>query len=132
MGRGTERRVLKQKGFARWQLGEGLPDAALCKAVQEMERGLIDADLGGRLFKKRVARVGQGKRGGFRTVVSARIGGRYIFLHGFAKRDAENIRPSEAVALRLAGKTFLSMSVAALRKACENRELMEVRCESHH
>lgn len=40
-------RVLKRKDFARWQPGEKLPDAALCKAVQEMESGLIDADLGG-------------------------------------------------------------------------------------
>ena len=40
-------RVLKRKDFARWQASEKLSDAALCKAVQEMEFGLIDADLGG-------------------------------------------------------------------------------------
>lgn len=39
--------ILKRKDFARWQSGEKLSDAALCKAVQEMESGLIDADLGG-------------------------------------------------------------------------------------
>lgn len=39
--------ILKRKDFARWQSGEKLPDAALCKAVREMESGLIDADLGG-------------------------------------------------------------------------------------
>ena len=43
--------ILKRKDFARWQSGEKLPDAALCKAVQEMESGLIDADLGGSLYK---------------------------------------------------------------------------------
>lgn len=48
--------VLKRKDFARWQAGEKLPDAALCKAVEEMESGLVDADLGGFLYKKRVAR----------------------------------------------------------------------------
>ena len=53
-------RILKRKDFARWQVSESLPDAALCKAVQEMESGLIDADLGGFLYKKRVARSGGG------------------------------------------------------------------------
>ena len=43
--------ILKRKDFARWQAGEKLPDAALCKAVKEMEGGLIDADLGGLLYK---------------------------------------------------------------------------------
>ena len=51
--------VLKRKDFARWQTGEKLPDDALCHAVQEMEHGLIDADLGGFLYKKRLARPGR-------------------------------------------------------------------------
>jgi len=83
--------VLKRKDFARWQAGEELPDDALCKAVRKMENGLIDADLDGFLFKKRVARPGGGKSGGYRTVLSARIGARYVFLHGFAKSEKANI-----------------------------------------
>lgn len=77
--------ILKRKDFARWQAGEKLPDAALCRAIHEMEAGLIDADLGGFLYKKRVARLGGGKSGGYRTLLSARIGSRYVFLHGFPK-----------------------------------------------
>ena len=46
-------KILKRKDFAWWQAGEKLPDAVLCKAVHEMEAGLIDADLGGFLYKKR-------------------------------------------------------------------------------
>ena len=65
--------ILKRRDFARWQASEKLPDAALCKAVQEMENGLIDADLGGSLYKKRVARLGGGKSGGYRTLLSARM-----------------------------------------------------------
>lgn len=68
--------ALKRKDFARWQAGEKLPDDALCHAVKEMEHGLIDADLGGFLYKKRVARPGGGKSGGYRTIISARIGRR--------------------------------------------------------
>ena len=53
--------IFKRKDFSRWQAAEELPDTALCKAVQEMEGGLVDADLGGFLYKKRVARPGSGK-----------------------------------------------------------------------
>lgn len=40
-----------------------LSDDALRQAVTEMIDGLIDADLGGGVVKKRVAKSGQGKRG---------------------------------------------------------------------
>ena len=95
-------KIFKRKDFARWQIGERLSDAALCKAVKEMESGLIDADLGGFLYKKRVARPGAGKSGGYRTLLSARIGGRYVFLHGFPKNDRANITQDEKKALQFA------------------------------
>ena len=122
-------RILKRKDFAKWQAGEKLPDAALCKAVKEMEGGLIDADLGGLLYKKRVARPGGGKSGGFRTLLSARIGSRYVFLHGFAKNDKANITEEEKKALQFAGKVFLELPVGNLSKALQSGVLLEVRCE---
>lgn len=125
-------RVLKRKDFARWQAGEKLPDAALCKAVQEMENGLIDADLGGFLYKKRVARSGGGKSGGYRTLLSARIGSRYVFLHGFPKSDKANITQDEKKALQFAGKVFLELSAEALSKALQSGVLLEVYCEQDH
>jgi hypothetical protein len=51
----------------------GLPEDALCDAVSEMTRGLVDADLGGGVIKKRIALPGQGKRGGARTIVATKI-----------------------------------------------------------
>jgi len=80
--------VLKRKDFARWQAGE---KDALYNAAKEMENGLIDADRGGLLYRTRVIRSGGGKSGGYRTILSARIGKRYVFLHGFAKKDKANI-----------------------------------------
>lgn len=125
-------RVLKRKDFSRWQESEKLPDTALCKAVREMERGLIDADLGGFLYKKRVARPGAGKSGGYRTLLSARIGNRYIFLHGFTKNDKANITQEEQRALRFAGKLFLDLSTQALSAALQSGVLLEVHCEQDH
>lgn len=81
-----------------------------------MERGLFDADLGRCLYKKRVARPGGGKRDGYRTLLSARIGNRYVFLHGFAKSHKANITREEREALQIAGKAFLDLTPAALKK----------------
>ena len=108
--------VLKRKDFARWQAGEKLPDDALCKAVAEMANGLVDADLGGFLYKKRVARPGGGKSGGYRI------------LHGFAKKDKANITQDEKKALQFAGKVFLDLSPAELTKALQVGVLVEVHC----
>jgi hypothetical protein len=47
--------IFKRKDFARWQVGQRLTDSMLCKAVEEMRRGLVDASLGGELFKQRIA-----------------------------------------------------------------------------
>lgn len=124
--------ILKRKDFARWQAGEKLPDIGLCEAVKEMERGLIDADLGGHLYKKRVARPGGGKSGGYRTLLSARIGSRYVFLHGFPKSDKANITQDEKKALQFAGKVFLELSGEALSKALQAGVLLEVHCEQDH
>lgn len=125
-------RIFKRKAFARWQASEKLSDAALCKAVVEMEGGLVDADLGDFLYKKRIARPGGGKSGGYRTILSARMGSRYVFLHGFSKSDRANITRNEKRALQYAGKVLLHLSGEALKKALQSGVLEEVRCEQDH
>ena len=125
-------RILKRKDFARWQAGERLPDAALCKAVREIESGLIDADLGGFLYKKRVARAGGGKSGGYRTLLAARIGSRYVFLHGFSKNERDNITQEEKRALQFAGRVFLNLSAQDLDIALQSGVLLEIYCEQDH
>ena len=122
-------RIFKRRDFARWQTGERLPDTVLCKAVREMESGLVDADLGGLLYKKRVARPGSGKSGGYRTLLAARIGSRYVFLHGFPKSATANITREEKRALQFAGQVFLELPVGNLSKALQSGVLLEVRCE---
>ena len=78
----------------------GLDDTALSKAIQDAERSLIAADLGGGVIKQRIARLGQGKSGGFRTLIVFRAGVRAVFVHGFAKNEKGNIGPDELVALK--------------------------------
>lgn len=121
--------IFKRKEFARWQAAEKLTDAVLCQAVQEMEKGLVDAELGGLLYKKRVARPGSGKRGAYRTLLSAKLGKRYVFMHGFAKNTKANIKQDEKKALQYVGKVLLELSGKDLTKALKSGVLMEVHCE---
>ncbi|WP_194788838.1 type II toxin-antitoxin system RelE/ParE family toxin [Pseudomonas sp. UFMG81] len=121
--------VYKRKEFARWQGREQVPDSLLCQAVTEMRCGLVGVSLGGGLFKKRIAGFNCGKRGGYRTLLSACIGNRYVFLHGFKKNDMGNITPSEQKALQFVGKVFLELSPRALAEALGCGALMEVHCD---
>ena len=59
-----------------------ITDSSLCAAVLEMTQGLIDADLGGGVVKKRVGLAGRGKRGGARTLLATNKSNRWFFLFG--------------------------------------------------
>jgi hypothetical protein len=98
-------RIFRNKPFTRFARKSRIADAQLCEAVSDIERGLIDADLGGGVFKQRVACKGGGKSGGFRVLILLRMGERAFFVHGFAKSDRDNLRDDEFAALRkLAGE----------------------------
>ena len=120
--------IYKTKVFDRWANEQGLTDQSLCQAVKEMNAGLIDADLGGGLYKKRVARTGQGKSGGFRTLVATNRGDRWIFVFGFAKNERDNINKKEKDAFKKLADYYLSLSVQVLLKAQQSKELIEVNC----
>ena len=88
-------KTLKNRPFARWAKDERLTDRALCVAIREIERGFVDARLGGFLLKKRVSKGHKGKSGGLRTIIAYRHEYRLVFLFGFAKRDRDNIDQTE-------------------------------------
>jgi hypothetical protein len=119
-------RIFRNKPFTRFARRARITDAELCEAVANIERGLIDADLGGGVIKQRIARKGAGKSGGFRALILLRVGERAFFVHGFAKSDRDTIRDDELAALkRLAGE-LLNYDDAALAKAIAAGVLTEV------
>lgn len=123
-------RLFKLKAFARFQRREGIADTALSKAIGGVEKGIIDADLGGGLIKQRVARPGQGKRGGFRTIIAYRRGNRAIFLFGFAKSERENLNHDELAQWQRIGRAYLGLDDEGLEAAIAADELMEVSYDS--
>lgn len=103
-----------------------LSDADLWGAVEEMSQGLIDADLGGDILKKRVALPGQGKRGGARTIVATQMAGRWFFLYGFKKKERSSIDKDELKALQEVAKELLGFDNRQLAIALAAGEIVEV------
>lgn len=120
-------RIFRNKPFTRFARRTRITDAELCEAVSDIERGLLDADLGGGVVKQRIARKGGGKSGGFRVMILLRAGERAFFVHGFAKSDRDNIRADELAALRKLAVELLNYDDAALARAVAAGILTEVR-----
>jgi hypothetical protein len=122
----------KTRWFDRWARKQGLTTPQLCAAVEEMAAGLYEADLGGGLLKKRIARPGQGKSGGFRTLVATNKGTRWVFVFGFPKNERSNIDKDEEQALKTLAEHLLSLTTQALGKAQRAGEIVEVDCDAQN
>ena len=120
------KRVFRTRHFSRWMRKTELSDPALCGAVSEMERGLIDADLGGGVVKKRVALPGRGKSGGARTLVATNKGNRWFFVFGFEKNERPNVTAKELEALQKIAADLLRLTPADLDVLVESGELQEI------
>lgn len=95
-------------------------------AIERAEKGLIDADLGGGLIKQRVGRDGQGRSGGYRTIIAYQKGSRAFLLYGFPKSERDNIGPAELAELRTVGSNWLEASAQKIDEAVAAGVLMEV------
>ena len=118
--------IYKTRVFAKWADKEGLDDRTLTVAVAEMEQGLIDADLGGHVMKKRVALPGRGKSGGARTLLAYCHDDRAFFVYGFAKNERDNIDDKELKALKQLAAALLKLNPAQLDSARMDNKLIEV------
>ncbi len=119
-------RCFKTRHFARWFRKTGLSDALLCQTVDEMRKGLIDANLGGGVVKKRIALPGKGKSGGARTLVATNKSDRWFFLFGFEKNVRANITAEELQGLRIIASQLLGMAPGQLDEARRDGSLQEI------
>lgn len=120
------KRVFKTRHFNRWMRKTALSDAALSNAVNEMLLGLIDADLGGGVVKKRVSVPGRGKSGGARTLIATNKGSKWFFVFGFQKNDRVNISDNELEALRELAQELLAATAKQLEEAIQTGALLEI------
>jgi hypothetical protein len=121
--------ILKTRHFARWSQKSGLSDSLLKIAVLEIQRGLIEADLGGGVIKKRIALPGKGKRSGARTLLATNKSDRWFFLFGFEKNERANISGNELDSLKKLAKNLLGLTAKQIAVAIGEGALVEVEDE---
>ena len=119
-------RAFKTKAFSRFARKERIVDDKLREALNRAELGLVDADLGGHLIKQRVPRGGEGRSGGYRTIIVFKSGERAVFVFGFAKNDQDDLSPAALEIYKEAARDYLSLPENELDELVRQGTLQEV------
>ena len=115
-------RVFASKPFMRFARRFGIDDEALWETVT----GPCDADLGGGVYKYRLARQGEGTSGGARALIALKVGQRAVLMFGFEKKDLANIKPDELREYRKAARIYLSYSEEEITAIVKRKALIEI------
>ncbi len=118
--------VYKNKPFARFAKKAKITDPDLWKAALQANEGIVDANLGGGVIKQRIARPGEGKSGGSRTIILFRKDDRAVYVFGFEKKDMANISADDLVAFRQYAVKYLGYTAAEMLRLVENGTLYQV------
>lgn len=119
-------RSFKVRAFARWARKEDISNAVLRRAVSEMRSGLIDAELGGGICKKRICASSRGKRGGGRTIVAFRSDRHTFFVYGFLKNERSDIDHRELDRFRQLAWYLFRLTDEQITKLKNKGELFEL------
>lgn len=122
-------RIFKTRHFAKWADKHKVDDALLIAAVYDLAIGLVDADYGGFLYKKRIATKGRGKSGSVRTLLAVQISNKAYFLYGFEKNEQANITLKEKAAYKLLAKSMLGFTTKNINERLKEGSLLEVKYE---
>jgi len=122
-------RIFKSKWFVRYARKQRITDAKLIEAVQNAEKGLIDADYGRGVVKQRISRPGEGKSGGYRSIILFRKEALAFFVYGFTKSDQGNIDESDERDFKELAKVLLPLSEMELKKLTDSGKYTEVEYE---
>jgi hypothetical protein len=119
--------IFKNAWFSRFARKEKISSRALLQAVAQVKRGAVDADLGGGVIKQRIARPGQGKSAGYRSILLFRQNERCFFVYGYAKSSVANISVQEERAFKLMASHVLNLTDAQLSVLVANGDFEEVK-----
>ena len=122
-------RIFKSNWFQRFADKEGITDAALREAVDRANKGQVDADLGGGVIKQRIARPGQGRSKGYRTIVFFRRGALAFFIYGFSKGRRANIGQDEERQFKEAARHVLTLTEKQIGELLKRGDFVEVRAK---
>ncbi len=123
--KGRSVRIFKTRLFAKWARKEKLNDQLLSYAINEIDQGIFEAELGGEVYKKRIALRGQGKRSA-RSIIAFRSGDRACFIFGYAKKDRATITQEEKRIAKAFAKELFSYRDEQLDRLLKAGKLIEV------
>ena len=141
-------RIFKTTWFTRFANKEGILDTDLLEMVNQLEEGQADdvaplhgdsnnpshrqnarrtyVDLGGGVFKVRVARPGEGKSGGYRVIVFFKSKERTFFVYGFAKSNRHNLNQRELKAYKRDAKVDHGLTDEQINERLRKGTLIEI------
>ena len=117
---------LKTKWFSTWSRKQKISDIKLLSAIEDMENDLSSVNLGGGLFKVRVASENSGKSSAYRTIVVYREDDRAVMIYGFMKKEQENLLTDELKNFKTLSKDILRLNDESLTKAIENNVFVKI------
>ncbi len=119
-------KLYKSAYFGKWASEHALSGDALRVAICEMHQGVLEASLGGHVYKKRIAIGNKGKSGGARTIIAFKQDERAFFMYGFAKNKRANISKNELAALKKLAKTYLNLTAQDLQREVQKGQLIPI------
>lgn len=125
-------RIFKNKWFTKFAKKEGIKDQQLVEAVADADAGKIDANYGGGVIKQRIARTGEGKSGGYRSIIFYVKGDKAFFVYGFSKKDQENISKDEETYFKKLSKLTLKMTDRELSAVLEEGVYVELKTDGEN
>lgn len=126
-GQDYQMRIFKHRFFSRWAEDEKISDLTLKKTITELSLGLFEANLGGNIYKKRIARRGQGKRASYRTLIAFKQNDRAVFVLGFSKGEKTNINQREKEGLKRMANNYIDATDENIRMLLRTSEIIEVK-----
>lgn len=119
-------RIFKTKWFDRFTRKNDINDSILIEAIERAENGLIDADLGNGIIKQRIARIGQGKSRGYRSIIIIKRGEIAFFAFAFSKNEKDNLSQGEGEEFKNMAKHLLSITGSDLSEGLRKGYFLEI------
>ena len=117
---------LKTKWFSKWARKQKISDAKLLIAIEDIQNNLSSINLGGGLFKVRVASENAGKSSAYRTIIAYREDDIAVMIYGFMKKEQENLSTGELKSFKTLSKDILRLNDESLTRAIENNVFVEI------
>lgn len=117
---------LKTKWFSKWAKKHDVSNGHLLEVIENMKQNLSSVNLGGGLFKVRVASLDGGKSSGFRTIIVYRENDRSVIVYGFTKKEKDSLDKSELRNFKKMSKDILNLTEEEIKTAIKNEVFIEI------